>query len=185
MAVTVRVTINRTNLEDLTEVVLAHAEQFDVFQGHDRGVARYVEQQGGFAEEIALAELGHGLGAALRGAHHIDASGPDQVKLFARIALPEYDSPGGVFLPFHSVGRVGQCARGQLGEGGDVFEELADLSRHLDHHVGLDSAVDHGHDSVGHIENAVVVGDHEDRGALLAHVLLEQRDDLAPGLLVE
>jgi len=52
-------------------------------------------------------------------------------------------------------------------------------------HVRLDRPVDHVDDTVGDIEDAVVVRDQQDRAPLAFGQLLEEGDDLASRFLVQ
>src|SRR5262249_12296117 len=67
----------------------------------------------------------------------------------------------------------------------DLLEELDDFAGFVDQDIRFDAAINHVHDSVRNVEDAVVMGDEDDRHPLLGGELAEKLDDLAAGMFVE
>ena len=85
----------------------------------------------------------------------------------------------------HALGDIGQLVRRQVLEGLDAFQEFADAQRIIQHDIGNDPAIDHVHQAVGQLDDAMVVGHHQDRRTVLDGHFLEEIDDIVGCILVE
>src|SRR5262249_35571590 len=174
-------------IQRVLEVGLAQGKDLDAIAGGGAGgTTRLVDDERAFAEEISRTQ---GCNAPLFGfcpaLAHGDRALADQEKLLARLALTDNDLVPLVTTALHLLGDIGELRRREMVEEVRGAQELADHHRVAQHDVRLDGAVDHVHDAVGELDDAVVVGDHHHRASLLGGQLLKQIDHDPAGVLVE
>src|SRR5207244_2508048 len=97
----------------------------------------------------------------------------------AHLALANDDFARHVMALGHVFGDMGQLGRGQVLERIHPLQELADAQRIVEHDVRSDPAIDHVHQTVGQLDNAMVMRHHDDRGALFDGQILEEPNDVA------
>src|SRR3954470_16046542 len=89
----------------------------------------------------------------------------DEVKLLTWISLAKDHVAAIVFPHLHPIGHVGNLGGRELLEQLNRFEELGNDKSRTQHDIGHDSAVDHVHDTVGKLQNPVIMRDYDNRAA--------------------
>lgn len=150
--------------------------------GIDVSVSRFAGDQSGFAEEVTGSEVGDRFPFA---ASDVESSLFDDVEPVAGVAEADHAMSGGVGFSAGAAGEFGEGTDRDPVEDAAVGEEFADACGFVGSRVAGDPAEVHFDDSVGDVEDSVVVGDDHDRGTALSRVLLKQADDAASRFFVE
>ena len=109
----------------------------------------------------------------------------DQVEAIAGVTLADDLVTWSVVFDVEFVGYAGEGSWGDAIEDFAFREHLGDDCCFFDQCIATDRAIDEGQDTVGHVEDTVIVGDDDDGGLFFAGEFLEQFDDGPPALFIE
>ena len=137
-------------------------------------VARLVGEKRHLAENIARAESCN-LALRLPGFYnrHTGTAARDQEELLADLSLADHDIARRVFALVHAVGDVSELGRGQILEQLDAAQKPDHRKRLAQNYVGYNVTVHHVHDTVGKLQDAVVMRYHHDGAAFVGGELLQ------------
>lgn len=165
------------------EAVLMERVQEAGFLCPDACVAWLAREQCHFAEEITFGQfddLDFGVPFS-----DCDFALADQVEAIPGVSLADDLVTWSIVFDVEFVGHAGE------GSGGDAIEDFA-FGEHLgddccffDQCIASDRAIDEGQDTVGHVEDTVIVGNDDDGGLFFSGEFLEQFDNGPPALFIE
>src|SRR5271165_4039654 len=116
---------------------------------------------------------------------YLDRAVGNQEELFACLALTDDDVADDELTLRHFLGNIGQLYGSEVLERINRLQEFANPHCVMQYHVGSDPAVDHMNETIGLLDDSVVVGNHNNGRTVFDRGFLQKIDDIAGRILVE